>query len=80
MKYDASAGVSLPDADTGIERMVSLRELTAAVLAEREACAEVCDRIATTRYEVASRGDEAAAYEADWTRDIAKAIRARGVK
>ena len=40
-------------------------------------CAEACDKIIAERTAIASRGDEGAAYEADWTRSIKAAILSR---
>lgn len=60
-------------AATLTEAIARLRSQEATV---RE-CAEICQQIIDERTAVASRGDEGAAYEADWTRTIKAAILSR---
>ncbi len=61
------------------ERVIAcLKALEKAVLAEREACAKVCDEHAKRNYNWASENADIYHAQAHWAGRIAAAIRARG--
>ena len=55
-------------------------QLEAAVAAEREACAKVCDAKAKRNFNWGSENADKYHAQADWAENIAVAIRARGEK